>query len=89
MFPNLFDLSWIWKAIAALVMLFWGATVAGCAITTTNDGAMWIEFSHRVEIGHRAAKTSDESATAAIDGKALVNHIVDLREPEGEGEPDG
>jgi len=88
MFPNLTDLTWLWKAIASLLMFLWAATVGGCTITTKNDGAMWIKFSQGIEIGHRAAKTSDQSATAGIDGKALVNHIVELRDLDKDDETD-
>jgi len=69
--------------IAFLVML---GLSAGCTVTGQNAGSAWFEIATRFEVGHTNSKTADEPTTISVDGKALVNHIIDLR-PQPELEP--
>jgi len=59
---------------------------SGCTITGQNAGSAWFEIATRFEVGHTNSKTADVPTTITVDGKALVNHIIDLR-PQPELEP--
>ena len=84
-------LTWLWAMVVeplnillrlmgvSLVLVAFVGLSAGCTITTTDDGSMGIKFEQGVTIWH-IAKETGKKATAGIDGKPLVDHLVTLKD---------
>ncbi len=85
--------AWLWGMLTApltilMELLVLLGSAAGCTIHLKDKGEVSIMFEQGVTVKHAAAKT-DGDAEIGIDGKAIVNHIIDLREDGPAGAGDG
>lgn len=60
--------------------------LAGCTIKLEDSGEVSMGLEHRIVLKHVATGSGQESISS-IDGKPLVEHIIDLRENDEESVP--
>lgn len=76
------------KQLMTVLMLFWFMLLfGGCATTLTNQGEVGARWGTEFTFFSRAAKTSDEPATAKVEVPGLTELI--LGETEADDAPDG
>lgn len=67
--------------VLACVCLVGCLSLTGCSTEIGNNGEWGIETSQSFLIVHRAAKTSDETATLNIEVPAIMEWIAKSKEP--------
>lgn len=67
-----------------LVIIVALTLILSCTISLKDKGSVYIEFSQGIRVGHETSKTTGTETEAKIDGKSLVNHILDLRKDDEE-----